>query len=69
MGFFEGAVEFKVSFSRCALRWSSSLGRSSSGCGGGSGVVTMAERACTVRTRKFMTNRLLARKQFVSDSL
>eukprot|EP00247_Physcomitrium_patens_P016403 XP_024372654.1 40S ribosomal protein S24-1 isoform X2 [Physcomitrella patens] len=24
----------------------------------------MAEKACTVRTRKFMTNRLLARKQF-----
>jgi small subunit ribosomal protein S24e len=29
----------------------------------------MAERACTVRTRKFMTNRLLARKQFVIDVL
>jgi small subunit ribosomal protein S24e len=62
-------VEFKVSLFRCALRWSSSLGRSSSGCGGGSSVVTMAERACTVRTRKFMTNRLLARKQFVIDVL
>ncbi len=62
-------MEFKVSLFHCALRWSSSLGRSSSGCGGGSSVVTMAERACTVRTRKFMTNRLLARKQFVSDSL
>ncbi len=43
--------------------------KSSGGCGGGSSVVTMTERACTVRTRKFMTNRLLARKQFVSDSL
>ncbi|KAG0568489.1 hypothetical protein M758_6G020300 [Ceratodon purpureus] len=29
----------------------------------------MAEKACTVRTRKFMTNRLLARKQFVIDVL
>ncbi|KAL2650225.1 hypothetical protein R1flu_018353 [Riccia fluitans] len=26
-------------------------------------------KACTVRTRKFMTNRLLARKQFVIDIL
>ncbi|KAG6554540.1 hypothetical protein Mapa_003919 [Marchantia paleacea] len=26
-------------------------------------------KACTVRTRKFMTNRLLARKQFVIDVL
>jgi len=25
----------------------------------------MAEKSCTVRTRKFMTNRLLARRQFV----
>ncbi|KAG0620796.1 hypothetical protein M758_4G245000 [Ceratodon purpureus] len=29
----------------------------------------MAEKACTIRTRKFMTNRLLARKQFVIDVL
>ncbi|NP_001365255.1 40S ribosomal protein S24-1 [Physcomitrium patens] len=29
----------------------------------------MAEKACTVRTRKFMTNRLLARKQFIIDVL
>eukprot|EP00877_Chromochloris_zofingiensis_P008574 jgi/Chrzof1/3970/Cz13g15140.t1 len=30
----------------------------------------MAEsRACTIRTRKFMTNRLLARRQFVVDVL
>jgi hypothetical protein len=29
----------------------------------------MADKACTVRTRKFMTNRLLARKQFVSGAL
>ena len=29
----------------------------------------MADKACTVRTRKFMTNRLLARRQFVVDVL
>lgn len=28
---------------------------------------TMAEKSCTIRTRKFMTNRLLSRRQFVSD--
>lgn len=26
----------------------------------------MSEKSCTIRTRKFLTNRLLARKQFVS---
>jgi small subunit ribosomal protein S24e len=29
----------------------------------------MAEKACTIRTRKFMTNRLLSRRQFVVDVL
>jgi len=29
----------------------------------------MSEKACTIRTRKFMTNRLLARRQFVVDVL
>ena len=29
----------------------------------------MAEKACTVRTRKFMTNRLLGRRQFIVDVL
>lgn len=29
----------------------------------------MAEKNCTIRTRKFMTNRLLARRQFVVDVL
>ncbi|VVA92632.1 unnamed protein product [Arabis nemorensis] len=29
----------------------------------------MAEKAVTIRTRKFMTNRLLSRKQFVIDVL
>ncbi|KAL6780891.1 RPS24 [Auxenochlorella protothecoides x Auxenochlorella symbiontica] len=29
----------------------------------------MAEKACTLRTRKFITNRLLARRQFVLDVL
>ncbi|DBA80919.1 hypothetical protein WJX79_005842 [Trebouxia sp. C0005] len=29
----------------------------------------MAEKSCTIRTRKFMTNRLLFRKQFVIDVL
>ncbi|KAL0043744.1 hypothetical protein WJX82_005446 [Trebouxia sp. C0006] len=29
----------------------------------------MAEKSCTIRTRKFMTNRLLYRKQFVIDVL
>ena len=28
--------------------------------------VTMSEKACTIRTRKFLTNPLLGRKQFVS---
>jgi len=32
-------------------------------------LAAMAEKACTVRTRKFMTNRLLARKQFIIDVL
>ena len=27
----------------------------------------MSEKSCTIRTRKFMTNRLLFRKQFVSN--
>ncbi|CAF1939423.1 unnamed protein product, partial [Brassica napus] len=31
--------------------------------------LTMAEKAVTIRTRKFMTNRLLSRKQFVIDVL
>jgi len=26
----------------------------------------MGEKSCTIRTRKFMSNKLLARKQFVS---
>ena len=29
-------------------------------------VATMSNTSCTLRTRKFMTNRLLARRQFVS---
>ena len=29
----------------------------------------MADKACRIRTRKFMTNRLLSRKQFVIDVL
>jgi len=29
----------------------------------------MADKACTVRTRKFMTNRLLGRRQFIVDVL
>jgi small subunit ribosomal protein S24e len=29
----------------------------------------MGDRACTIRTRKFMTNRLLSRRQFVVDVL
>jgi|UniRef100_A0A7S3B6V9 small subunit ribosomal protein S24e len=29
----------------------------------------MSDKTCTIRTRKFMTNRLLARKQFVVDVL
>ncbi|KAH0850149.1 hypothetical protein HID58_095732, partial [Brassica napus] len=32
-------------------------------------IATMAEKAVTIRTRKFMTNRLLSRKQFVIDVL
>ncbi|XP_057961669.1 small ribosomal subunit protein eS24z [Malania oleifera] len=32
-------------------------------------LVTMADKAVTIRTRKFMTNRLLSRKQFVIDVL
>merc|ERR1711877_25444 len=31
--------------------------------------ITMADKACRIRTRKFMTNRLLQRKQFVVDVL
>jgi small subunit ribosomal protein S24e len=27
----------------------------------------MSEKSCTVRTRKFMTNRLLSRRQFITD--
>lgn len=34
--------------------------------GGSTQSFKMAEKACTLRTRKFMTNRLLARRQFVS---
>merc|ERR1711998_711328 len=30
---------------------------------------TMGDKSCTIRTRKFMTNRLLSRKQFVIDVL
>ncbi|KAL3161299.1 ribosomal 40S subunit protein S24B [Trebouxia sp. C0009 RCD-2024] len=29
----------------------------------------MSEKSCTIRTRKFMTNRLLFRKQFIIDVL
>ncbi|GAB4818731.1 hypothetical protein N2152v2_005777 [Parachlorella kessleri] len=29
----------------------------------------MAEKSCTIRTRKFMTNRLLQRRQFILDVL
>lgn len=29
----------------------------------------MSDKACTIRTRKFMTNRLLSRRQFVVDVL
>lgn len=29
----------------------------------------MADKAVTIRTRKFMTNRLFARKQFIIDVL
>jgi small subunit ribosomal protein S24e len=29
----------------------------------------MSEKSCTIRTRKFLTNRLLARRQFVTDVL
>ncbi|KAF2307230.1 hypothetical protein GH714_025613 [Hevea brasiliensis] len=29
----------------------------------------MADKAITIRTRKFMTNRLLSRKQFIVDVL
>merc|ERR1712061_906161 len=31
--------------------------------------IIMAAKACRIRTRKFMTNRLLQRKQFVIDGL
>merc|ERR1712190_263738 len=31
--------------------------------------VTMSDKACRIRTRKFITNRLLQRKQFVVDVL
>ena len=30
---------------------------------------TMADKACRIRTRKFITNRLMQRKQFVIDVL
>ncbi|KAL3336409.1 hypothetical protein AABB24_032251, partial [Solanum stoloniferum] len=33
------------------------------------GTEKMADKAVTIRTRKFMTNRLLARKQFIIDVL
>jgi hypothetical protein len=29
-------------------------------------IAKMADKSCTIRTRKFLTNRLLQRKQFVS---
>jgi hypothetical protein len=32
-------------------------------------VATMSNTSCTLRTRKFMTNRLLARRQFVSAGI
>merc|ERR1712216_514085 len=32
-------------------------------------VATMSNTSCTLRTRKFMTNRLLARRQFILDVL
>ena len=35
----------------------------------GSGLPSMSEKSCTIRTRKFLTNRLLARRQFVSCCL
>ena len=35
----------------------------------GSGLPSMSEKSCTIRTRKFLTNRLLARRQFVSGCL
>merc|ERR1712118_584060 len=31
--------------------------------------VTMSDKACRIRTRKFITNRLMQRKQFVIDVL
>lgn len=31
--------------------------------------IKMAEKSCTIRTRKFMTNRLLSRRQFIVDVL
>ncbi|KAK3418431.1 hypothetical protein EUGRSUZ_H04387 [Eucalyptus grandis] len=36
---------------------------------GGAAEAAMADKAVTIRTRKFMTNRLLSRKQFVIDVL
>merc|ERR1711920_229669 len=33
------------------------------------GGAAMSEKACTIRTRKFITNRLLLRRQFVVDVL
>merc|ERR1711920_379909 len=33
------------------------------------GGAAMSEKACTLRTRKFITNRLLARRQFIVDVL
>ena len=32
-----------------------------------SAATKMAEKSCTIRTRKFMTNKLLQRRQFVSS--
>merc|ERR1712066_427016 len=37
--------------------------------GGEQRTVTMSDKACRIRTRKFMTNRLLQRKQFIVDVL
>merc|ERR1712241_33715 len=37
--------------------------------GGEQRTVTMSDKACRIRTRKFMTKRLLQRKQFVIDVL
>merc|ERR1712154_511490 len=37
--------------------------------GGEQRTVTMSDKACRIRTRKFLTNRLLQRRQFVIDVL